>query len=67
VAKICSKADDYLRHRFGRSQRIDRSCRVEIILHPDPPRIDFKRFYAHLVLAHVVYSVAATMTSRSTD
>jgi len=25
-------------------------------LHPDPPKIDFKRFYQHLILAHIIYS-----------
>jgi len=25
-------------------------------IHPDPPEIDFKRFYQHLILAHVIFS-----------
>ncbi|MGN6247525.1 MAG: hypothetical protein ACTHNG_04175 [Ginsengibacter sp.] len=25
-------------------------------LHPDPPKIDFKRFYQHLILAHIIFS-----------
>ena len=30
----------------------------------DPPLINFKRFYAHLILAHLVYSLSATYTAR---
>lgn len=26
------------------------------ILHPDPPEIDFKKFFGHLVLAHVFFA-----------
>ncbi|MGN6601494.1 MAG: hypothetical protein ACTHK8_03535 [Ginsengibacter sp.] len=25
-------------------------------LHPNPPQIDFKRFYQHLILAHIIFS-----------
>jgi len=25
-------------------------------LHPNPPEIDFKRFYKHLILAHMIFS-----------
>ena len=28
-------------------------------VHPDPPKIHFKRFYQHLVLAHIIFSVTA--------
>jgi hypothetical protein len=29
-------------------------------IHPNPPKTDFKRFYSHLLLAHIVYSVSVT-------
>jgi hypothetical protein len=28
-------------------------------LHPDPPKVDFKRFYQHLILAHIIFSTTA--------
>jgi uncharacterized membrane protein YsdA (DUF1294 family) len=33
-------------------------------LHPKPPRIDFKRYYAHLLLAHAIFGAAAAMGYR---
>ncbi|MDB5249869.1 MAG: hypothetical protein JWQ40_4263 [Segetibacter sp.] len=32
--------------------------------HPNRPRIDFKGFYGHLLLAHIVYSLSVAGTSR---
>ena len=34
-------------------------------IHPGPPRINFGNFYAHLLLAHLIYSLSVTMTSKS--
>ncbi len=34
-------------------------------IHPDPPRIDYKRFYGHLVLAHLVYGVFVTISGKN--
>ena len=31
-------------------------------LHPDPPEIDFKSFYGHLMLAHIVFTMGALLT-----
>jgi hypothetical protein len=31
-------------------------------LHPDPPKIDFSRFYQHLILAHIIFSTSALST-----
>jgi hypothetical protein len=31
-------------------------------LHPDPPEIDFKDFYKHLMLAHIVFTTGALLT-----
>lgn len=31
-------------------------------LHPDPPEIDFKGFYKHLMLAHIVFTTGALLT-----
>jgi hypothetical protein len=30
-------------------------------LHPDPPEIDFKGFYKHLMLAHIVFTAGALL------
>jgi hypothetical protein len=40
--------------------------RLAFKIHPDPPRTHYKRFYAHLFLAHLVYSSAVTTISRDT-
>lgn len=31
-------------------------------IHPDSPRIDFKKFYVQLLFAHIVYGVSVTIT-----
>jgi hypothetical protein len=31
-------------------------------LHPDPPEIDFKGFYKHLMWAHIVFTIGALLT-----
>jgi hypothetical protein len=35
--------------------------------HPNPPRTNYKRFYGHLLLAHVVYSLVTTVTARELE
>lgn len=34
-------------------------------LHPNPPQIPFKRYYGHLLLAHLVFGISAALASRS--
>jgi hypothetical protein len=34
-------------------------------VHPNPPQIPFKRYYGHLMLAHLVFGISAALTSRS--
>ena len=41
--------------------------RLAFKTHPNPPRTDYNRFYAHLLLAHIVYSLGVTETSRVTS
>jgi hypothetical protein len=38
--------------------------RAAFKMHPDPPRIEYGRFFGHLILAHLVYGIAATMAGR---
>jgi hypothetical protein len=33
-------------------------------IHPDPPRIDFRKFYIQLLIAHLIYGLGVTVTSR---
>jgi hypothetical protein len=33
-------------------------------LHPDPPHVDFKRFYRHLLFAHLVFGLTMTISLR---
>ena len=39
--------------------------RVAFKLHSNPPRTDYKGFYEQLLLAHIVYSLVVTYTSRN--
>jgi hypothetical protein len=34
-------------------------------MHPTPPQIPFKRYYGHLLLAHLVFGISAALASRS--
>lgn len=36
--------------------------RLAFKMHCKPPKIDFKKFYGHLLLAHLVYSITVTAT-----
>lgn len=33
-------------------------------IHPNPPRIDFKKFYIQLLIAHLIFGLAVTITAR---
>lgn len=33
-------------------------------MHPNPPHIHYKKFYGHLLLAHLIYSTSVTIASR---
>lgn len=33
-------------------------------IHPNPPRIDYRKFYGHLLLAHFIYSISVTIAGR---
>lgn len=41
--------------------------RTAFRIHPDPPRIEYNRFFGHLILAHLVYGVTVTMTGRDRE
>jgi hypothetical protein len=34
-------------------------------MHPNPPITDYKRFYGHLLLAHIVYTLTVTSCSKA--
>jgi hypothetical protein len=34
-------------------------------IHPDPPKINYKRFYAHLLAAHLIFGGVAALTYKS--
>ncbi|HEX8376254.1 MAG TPA: hypothetical protein VF602_00450 [Pedobacter sp.] len=34
-------------------------------IHPKPPQIPYRRFYGHLILAHIVYSIALVQSSKN--
>ena len=38
-------------------------------LHPDPPKIHYRQFYQHLILAHIIFTVTAlsVMSSEQTN
>ncbi|WP_158858121.1 hypothetical protein [Lunatibacter salilacus] len=31
-------------------------------IHPNPPKLDFKHYYVHLILAHVVFGISGEIT-----
>ena len=38
--------------------------RAAFKIHPAPPRIEYGRFFGHLILAHVVYGIVVTMAGK---
>ncbi len=39
--------------------------KLTIYLHPDPPKIEYKEYYRHLVIAHAIFGVTEVIVYRS--